>query len=336
MARGLDAPGADVRGGVPGVAEARDLDDVARVWGVDELAVADVQADVAEPVEEDEVARLELVARHRCAVAVLRSGIVGQRDAELRVHEHHEPGAVEARRWACAAPHVRDAEVLERDRDGARVVRGRKVRVVYRVGDVVGGDRLRRHSLLRRSRRSLLRLEPRPCLGRELCLALLLLRLELDDLVLHGGEQLLLLGDLALDRALLRGTFGDDLRLSRARVLEVGAPGLDLLAVLLDRVQHLRILVRHAVDRVEPRDDVVEALRAEQDLERRVSVPVDVQVTEAPRDRALRHAEALPSCDEVALVGLQVGIDLRELDVRGRIGIGRLIEAWTAAAGPGP
>ncbi len=57
-----DATRADVRRGVPRLAEARDLDDVAGVRRVDELAAADVDADVAEAVEEDEVAWLELVA----------------------------------------------------------------------------------------------------------------------------------------------------------------------------------------------------------------------------------------------------------------------------------
>ena len=58
--RRLDAAGADV---AAVVAQVRDLDDVARVRGVDELAAADVDAHVAEPVEEDEVARLEVAVR---------------------------------------------------------------------------------------------------------------------------------------------------------------------------------------------------------------------------------------------------------------------------------
>ena len=60
---------ADVGRRVPGVVEARDLDDVARVRRVDELPAADVHAHVAEAVEEDEVARLELVARDEDADA---------------------------------------------------------------------------------------------------------------------------------------------------------------------------------------------------------------------------------------------------------------------------
>src|SRR5215204_3756159 len=48
-------------------AHARHLDHVARVRSVDELAAADVDAHVAEAVEEDEIARLQLVARDRNA-----------------------------------------------------------------------------------------------------------------------------------------------------------------------------------------------------------------------------------------------------------------------------
>src|SRR5207248_50711 len=65
-------PGADIRVGVP-AAEAGDLDDGARVRGVDELVAADVEADVAEAVEEDEIARLEVAARDRNADAPLRA-----------------------------------------------------------------------------------------------------------------------------------------------------------------------------------------------------------------------------------------------------------------------
>ena len=49
-----------------GIRQARDLDDAAGVRGLDELAVADVEADVADArLEEDQVAGLELVARAR-------------------------------------------------------------------------------------------------------------------------------------------------------------------------------------------------------------------------------------------------------------------------------
>ena len=79
--------------------EARDLDDVACVRRVDELAAADVDPDVAEAVEEDEVARLELVARDGDAVAVLGGRVVRQRDAHCaktymtKPEQSNPPGA---------------------------------------------------------------------------------------------------------------------------------------------------------------------------------------------------------------------------------------------------
>ena len=62
----------------------RDLDHVAGVRGVDELSPADVDADVSEPVEEDEVAGLQVGERDGCAVSELRGGVVRERDADLR------------------------------------------------------------------------------------------------------------------------------------------------------------------------------------------------------------------------------------------------------------
>ena len=81
-----------------------------------------------------------------------------------------------------------------------------------------------------------------------------------ERLVLHGGEELVLLGDLGLDGLLLRCLLGDDPRLVGASLLEVLATGLDLPAVLPDREQDPRVLARDALDRVESGDDVVEAL----------------------------------------------------------------------------
>ena len=71
-----------------GTAERRDLHDVAGVRGVDEVPAADVDPDVTEPVEEDEVAGLEIAHRDRHAGAVLRVARVRQRDAHLRVDVH--------------------------------------------------------------------------------------------------------------------------------------------------------------------------------------------------------------------------------------------------------
>ena len=141
-----DPPRAVVPGGEPALAEAVDLDVGPGVRRVDEVPVADVDPDVVEPVEEDEVSGLELVLRHRDAARVvpLRHGVVRQRDPDLRVHVLDEAGAVEAGGRARAAPDVRDAEVLHRDRDDAAVGRCRaaaaREQVVREKRRGVGGE----------------------------------------------------------------------------------------------------------------------------------------------------------------------------------------------------
>ena len=66
---------------------------------------------------EDEVARLQILRRDARALEVLPRRVVVERDAELAVDVHHQPGAVEAAGRRGAAPDVRDAEVALRDRD---------------------------------------------------------------------------------------------------------------------------------------------------------------------------------------------------------------------------
>ena len=80
-----DPAGADVGRRVPRLGHARDLDDVAGVRRVDELPAADVDPDVAQPVEEDEVARLEL-SRDGNAGVPLRTAVVRQRTPSARRH----------------------------------------------------------------------------------------------------------------------------------------------------------------------------------------------------------------------------------------------------------
>src|SRR4029077_7131800 len=92
---------ADVAERVARLVQARDLHDVAGVRRVDELAVANVDADVAgaawSRVEEHQIARSEVVGREDArALAPLRAAVVREVDAELRVDVHHEPRAVEA------------------------------------------------------------------------------------------------------------------------------------------------------------------------------------------------------------------------------------------------
>src|ERR1700749_2633797 len=85
------------------------LDARTGVRRLDEATAADVHADVAEAVEEDEVAGPQALARDPLAEVEVRVRAVREGDPEVRVDEPDEAGAVEARRRA-AAPDVRDAE----------------------------------------------------------------------------------------------------------------------------------------------------------------------------------------------------------------------------------
>ncbi len=266
----LEAAGADVRAVL---GEARDPDDVTRVRRVDELAAADVDPDVAEPAEEDEVAGGQLFVRDRRSHAVLGRSVMWEIDAHLRVDVARESRAVETGRGARAAPDVRDSEVLECDPHDLPVTRRRNVRVVDRNDDCLVVRLL--SSGLRRELRCL---RARSGLRGECRLPSLLLGSHLCDLALDGREQAILLGQLRLDRLLLRRLLGHDLRLAGVRLLEFGTPRLDFLAVALDRAEDLRVLTRHALDGVEPGNDVVEARRSEDHLERGVTLAIDVQV----------------------------------------------------------
>ena len=112
------------RGGAAG--EAADAHERAGVRGLDDRVAAEVHRDVARPVdlrlEEHEVAGLELATARAWEDRELRGRVVRQRDAELPVHELHQAGAVEAARRARAAPDVRRADEVLRDRDGGRAV----------------------------------------------------------------------------------------------------------------------------------------------------------------------------------------------------------------------
>src|SRR5262245_7515673 len=121
----LQAPRADPAGGVPGLPDARDLHDVARVRRVHEAAAPDVDADVAEAVEEDEISGRQLRAGHRAAVLVLPRDVVRKRDPDLPVDVHREARAVEAR-GRRSAPTVGNAQVAERDRHDLRMPPSRR------------------------------------------------------------------------------------------------------------------------------------------------------------------------------------------------------------------
>ena len=95
------------------------------------------------------------------------------------------------------------------------------------------------------------------------------------------------LREAGLDLPLGRGPRGDDLLLARASALQLLAANRDLGAEPLDLLQHLGVLLGHAVDRVQPVDEILEARAAQEDLERRRRVAADVEVAQPARQAAL-------------------------------------------------
>src|SRR6266850_4371068 len=108
-----EPPASDPVGAVPVIVQAPDAHVLARLPGVDEAPVADVDAVVAQPVEEDEIAWLEVVARDRRPVLVLHRSVVGERNSDLRIDIADEARAIEAGR-RLAAPSIRRTAVLHR------------------------------------------------------------------------------------------------------------------------------------------------------------------------------------------------------------------------------
>src|SRR5437773_11134026 len=92
---------------------------------MDEASVAEIEADVTRPVEEEQVAGLQARAPNRAADLHLPERRPGQMDAETAVDKVDEAGAVEASRGRCAAPRVRDADEMAGDDDRALSERSR-------------------------------------------------------------------------------------------------------------------------------------------------------------------------------------------------------------------
>ena len=264
-----------------------------------------------------------------------------QRDADLRVDVHDEAGAVEAAR-AGGAPDVRLAELLHREPDDAAVLRrgrggnqgSRTAARVDRGGEAAGASSAAAVRAVEAARCCAASLAS--ACGAKLRLPARLLGLQLLDLALDPGEHLLALGELALDRLLLARALGHDLGLPLARRLQPLAALLDLLAELPDVPEHLRVLVADALHHVETAEQVVEVLRAEEDLDRAAAVAVDVQRAQPLRDVRLSGVEALLRDHEMARVRVQVGVDLVELDVRVVVRLDRLLElesdSWICAS----
>ena len=93
-----------------------------------------------------------------------------------------------------------------------------------------------------------------------------------------------------------------------------------------DVPEHLRVLVADALHHVEPAEQVVEVLGAEQDLDRATAVAVHVQRAQPLGDVRLSGVEALLGDHEMVRVRVQVGVDLVELHVRVVVRLDRLLE----------
>ena len=119
---------------------------------------------------------------------------------------------------------------------------------------------------------------------------------------------------------------GHDLGLVLPRRLQALTTLLDLLAERLDVPEHLRVLVADALHHVEPAEQVVEVLGAEEDLDSATPVAVHVQRAEPLGDVRLSGFEALLGHHQMMRVRVQVGVDLVELHVRVVVGLDRLLE----------
>ena len=287
----------------------------AGVRGVDEPASADVDPDVAEAVEEDEVAGCR--RRDRLGRIPLRDGVVRERDPELRVDVHHEAGAVEAAR-ARAAPDVRDAEILERDRGRLRMAgAGASGRHIdrRRRDDRRGGRGHRSRCFLRRLAGCELRSQARLRGGSCRPLLRRLLRLELRDRRVDGGEQAPLLSELGLDRALLRRPLADGLLTRLLQLLELQLTPLHRV-LEVERVPSERcVLVRDRLRRLGALHDLREAVSAGKHLDR-ARGPVHVERVEARHEVLLRDLEVPLGDVQPVLVLPQGLVDETELLLR--------------------
>jgi hypothetical protein len=93
-----------------------------------------------------------------------------------------------------------------------------------------------------------------------------------------------------------------------------------------DLADHLRILRRDAARGVEPVQDVVEALGAEDDVDRRVVAVGRVDGDEARRERDLRVLQVRPCNREVVAVLPLLELDLPEVPVGAVVRLDRSLE----------
>jgi hypothetical protein len=122
----------------------------------------------------------------------------------------------------------------------------------------------------------------------ELGLPSSLLRLEACDLGLHRPEEALALGELRLDRCSLRGTLLHDARLLRTCAAQLLLAPRDARSVSVYLLDDRGILVGDAFAGLEHVQHLVEALSAEDDLER-AGLVACVQLDETGGQPVLRH-----------------------------------------------
>src|SRR5919204_2309742 len=103
-------------------------------------------------------------------------------------------------------------------------------------------------------------------------------------------------------------------------------PPKDRLLERRDLPRHLRVLAGDAVDGLDPVQEVVEAARAEEHLERRVLVVRGVDGDDPSRQRRLGVPEARLRDAELEAGALLVALDAGELDVRRVVRLDRLLE----------
>ncbi len=156
-------------------------------------------------------------------------------------------------------------------------------------------------------------------------LALPLLGLELGDLILDRRVERLPLDELALDPLALLGALRDDLRLLRSRLRELALAHAHLGPGPADLLHDADVLLGDALGRVEPVDELVEAGRPEDHLERRL-LALGVERHQALGEVTLGEPVGPAGDGEVPLVLLDVGLDLVEPQRRGVVGLDRELE----------
>ena len=254
------------------------------MWRLDHAAAAGVDGDVvteARIAEEHQVAGPHVAERHRCALLLLDGRAVVHADADLRVAVHRETGAVEPAR-ARAAPDVGDPEVALCDGDDLGVA------------GAVGVERRRQRAAERQLRRA-----PGGQGGlpeQALDLGLEALRHPLE-LALQGQ-------DLVLLRRTLRDQRGRDVLVR----LELEAAVLDVAAIGGDGLDGVDVAVADAVHHVELRDQLVEGVGSEEDVDD-ADVARLVDVLGAYLELLVGRLEVLPGDVQEMLVLLDLQLD---------------------------